>query len=313
MPPFFRTVSGIVLLALIAVFALQAFPYTGVFVMILGGLALAGLLVQVFLISLLVEAYLGRVPRVLAAIPIIAYASYYGLYAYQTINIQLKSAQLQQRNPGKIFDFNPEVHSLVTPDARLVTQYAIPVAYQPDKNIKPEDHLAFRLVRSEQCNNLPKDGRHSVQKFGVHFGNVFQNNVCDLRFAESPPRKVVRAVKHGDTGETWNGTLGIGEQLTEIIVDGAVVGSFRTASVWRLPIFPRLNIGCGLRNFSDWKCDAEFFASHVKIDTIPHSVDHGKYGSPESVMLGIAKYNAADLANFRGYKQNDEAVGRIAK
>jgi len=313
MPPFFRTVSGMVLLALIAVFALQAFPYTGVFVMILGGLTLAGLLTQVFLISLLVEAFLGRVPRALAAIPIIAYGGYYALYAYQAIDIQLKTAQLQQRNPGKIFDFNPEVHSLVTPDARLVTQYAIPVAYQPDKNLKPEDHLAFRLVRNDQCNKLSKGGRHRVQQFGVHFGDVFQNKVCELRFPESPPRKVVRAVKHGDTEETWNGKLEISEQVTEIIIDGAVVGSFRTASVWRLPIFPRLNIGCGLRNFSDWKCGADFLRSHVRIDTIPHSVDHGKYGSPESVMLGIPKYSAADLANFNGFKQNDEALRRIAE
>ena len=312
MPAFFRTVSGIVLLAIIAVFALQAFPFTGLFVMMLGGLALAGLLIQVFLISLLVEACLGRVPRALAAIPIIAYGGYYALYAYQTVDIQLKTAQLQQRNPGKIFDFDPEVHSLVTPDARLVTQYAVPVAYQPDKNFKPEDHLAFRLVRNDQCNNLAKDGRHRAQKFGVHFGDVFQNNVCDLRFPESPARKVVMAVKRGDT-EAWNGTLKISERLTEIIIDGAVVGSFRTASVWRLPIFPRLTIGCGLRNFSDWKCDADFLLSHIKIDTIPHSVDHGKYGSPESVMLGIPKYSAADLTNFRGFKQNDEALRRIAE
>lgn len=52
MPSFFRTVSGIALLATAALFALQAFPYTGLFLMIFGGALLVGLLVHVFLIGL---------------------------------------------------------------------------------------------------------------------------------------------------------------------------------------------------------------------------------------------------------------------
>jgi hypothetical protein len=45
MPSFFKTVSGIALLAIAALFALQAFPYTGIFLMISGGALLVGLLV----------------------------------------------------------------------------------------------------------------------------------------------------------------------------------------------------------------------------------------------------------------------------
>jgi hypothetical protein len=315
MPAFFRTVSGIALLAIIALLALQAFPYTGIFLMIFGGASLAGLLVQVFLISLFAEAFMGRVPRVLVAVPLIAYGSYYALYAYQTVAIWQKSAELRRENSGKIFDFDPEVHSLVSPDAdALVAQYAIPVAYQPNQNFDPERHLAFRLIRSDQCDNVAKDSRNRIQKFGVRFGNGFQNNVCQLRFPESPPKKVVTAVKHGDE-EVWKRKWEIGEQLTEILVDGAVVGSFRTASVWRLPLLPEVTIGWGLISGGTpaWKCYADFVRSHVNIDTVPDSVDHAKYGSPESVMLGIPKYTAAEMADFRGFKQNDEALARIAE
>jgi hypothetical protein len=315
MPSFFKTVSGIALLAIAALFALQVIPFTGIFLMIFGGALLAGLLVHVFLIGLFVEAWIGRVPRILAVIPIIAYGGYYALYAHQTNEIREKSAQLRKENSGKIFDFDPEIHSLVTPDAQtLVTQYAIPVVYQPDRNFDPERHLAFRLVRSDQCNSLARDSRNRIIKLGVHFGGVFQNNVCELRFPESPPKKIVTAVKHGDP-EVWKRNWEIGEQLTEILVDGRVIGSFKTASVWRLPLFPNVAIGCGLISAGTpaWKCFADFIRSHTAIETIPASVDHTRYGSPESVMLGIPKYATADLADFRGFEQNDEALARIAE
>ena len=60
MPSFFKTVSGIALLAIAALFALQAFPYTGIFLMISGGALLVGLLVHVFLTGLFVEAFVPR-------------------------------------------------------------------------------------------------------------------------------------------------------------------------------------------------------------------------------------------------------------
>jgi hypothetical protein len=314
MPPFFRTVSGIALLAIVGLLALQAFPYTGIILMMTGAAFLVGLLLHVFLIGLFVEAWLGRVPRALMAIPVMAYAGYYALYAYQTIEIRQKSARLQQENPGKVFSFDPEAYSLVTPDAEtLVTQYAIPVVYQPNKNFNPEGHLAFRLLRRDQCNAIAPDSRARIVKLGVRFGNAFQNNVCQLRFPESPQRRVITVVKHGDE-EIWKRKWEIGEQLTEISVDGKVIGRFKTASVWRLPLLPEVAIGCGLISSTPaWKCSADFMRSHTEIDTIPVSVDHAKYGMPESVLLGIPRYTAADLAAFRGDNRNDEAVARIAE
>jgi hypothetical protein len=315
MPPFFRTVSGIALLAIVGLIALQAFPYTGIILMMLGAAFLVGLLLHVFLIGLFIEAWQGRVPRVLMAIPVMAYAGYYTLYAHQTIEIWQKSAQLQQENSGKVFSFDPEAHSLVTPDAEtLVTQYAIPVAYQPNKNFNPEGHLAFRLLRHDQCNAISPDSRARIVKLGVRFGNAFQNNVCQLRFPEGPQHKVITVVKHGDE-EVWKRKWEIGERLTEISVDGKVIGTFKTASVWRLPLWPTAAVGCGLISGGTpaWKCFADFVRTHNEIDTIPASVDRVKYGAPESVLLGIPRYTAADLADYRGYQQNEDAVAHIAE
>jgi hypothetical protein len=315
MPPFFRTVSGIALLAIVALLALQAFPYTGIILMMLGAALLVGLLIHVFLIGLAVEAFLGRIPRALAVIPVVAYAGYYGLYIRQTIEIRQESAKLRAENSGKVFDFDPEVYSLVTADAdKLASEYAIPVAYQPNKNFGPETHLAFRLLPRDQCSSLAVDSRHRIIKLGVRIGNSFQNNLCLLRFPEDPPKKIITVVKHRDE-EIWKRKWDFGEQSTEILVDGRVIGSFKTASIWRLPLWPNGAIGCGLISGGTpaWKCSADFLRTYTEIDTIPVNVDHAKYGLPESVMLGIPKYSEAELRDFHGYHQNDEARARIAE
>ena len=265
----FRTVSGLSLLAIIALLALQAIPPIGVFLMIFGGALLTGALIHIFLIGLFAEACFGRVPRVLAIIPLAAYAGYYALYADQSTMIERKAAELRQHNSGKIFDFDPELHSLVTPDAQsLITQYAIPVVYEPNNNFHPEEHLSYRLLTPDQCRALPKDSGHRIQTSGFHIGNAMPK-ICKLSFPESPRKKIVTAIKYGDEA-IWKRKRDIGEQLTEIVIDGAVVGSFKTASVWRLPAFPFALVGCGLISSTPaWKCGADFIRSYVPVDTVP--------------------------------------------
>jgi hypothetical protein len=55
-----------------ALLALQVFPYTGVFLMLFGAAFITGIVLHVFLIALVVEAFARRVPRFLMVIPIVA-------------------------------------------------------------------------------------------------------------------------------------------------------------------------------------------------------------------------------------------------
>jgi hypothetical protein len=292
--------------------ALQVVPYTGVFLMIFGGMVIAGALIHLFLISLFFEALFGRVPRVLMIVPIAAYGAYYAVYLYQGSEIQRTSAALQASNPGKVLDFDPSLHSLVTAQANALVQgYAIPVAYEANRDFQPEAHLSFRLIRRDQC-DIPRDSQGRIQTFGMHFGRRFQRSVCVLRFPEAPTSDVVLANRHGDD-EVWRRKWRISQQVTEIVVDGAVVGSYRTASVWRLSPWPIVFVGCALiSSTSAWKCGADFMRSHIVLDTLPAGVDRESYDSPISVMLGLKKYTASDLADFRGYALNDEALARVA-
>jgi hypothetical protein len=281
--------------------------------MMFGAMVLTGALVHVFLISLFFEAITRRVPRVLALIPIAAYGAYYAAYLYQGAAIAWTSAELQASNPGKVLDFVPSKYSLVTKKASALIQgYAIPVAYEENKGFQPEGYLSFRLIRRDQC-SLRRDSQSRIQTHGVHVWGRLQQGVCVLRFPETPPFKIIHADRRGDD-EVWKRKWGISEQVTDIIVDGLVLGSYRTASVWRLPALPVVFIGCALISSTPaWKCGADLKRSHMVIDAIPTGIDRRSYDTPTSVMLGLKKYAEADLADFRGYELNDAALARIAE
>lgn len=307
-----RLVSFWSFLVLAALLALQAFPYTGIFLMLFGAAMISGLLVHVFLISLAVEAVVHRIPRLFLLVPLAVYGAYYVVYAQQTIEISRKSAELRTSNPGKVLDFDANSYALVTAEANSLTQYyAIPVAYEANKNFQPEGHLSFRLIRRDQC-KIPKDSQARIQTFGMHLNNRFQQGVCVLRFPEAPQGKIVTAVRSGDN-EVWRHKWPISGQATTITLDGKVLGVYRSASVWRLPPFPVGFIGCALISSTPaWKCGADFSRTHIVLDTVPAGVDRSLYDTPLSVMLGLKKYTEADLANFRGYAINDAALKRVA-
>src|SRR5262249_8895635 len=108
-----RLFSFWVLVAFISLLALQALPYPGIFLMMFGAPFLCGLLSHVFLIGLAVEVMLGRVPRFLLFIPLVAYGAYYAIYLKQSLDIRTGALQLQASNPSLVLQFDPTRYSLV--------------------------------------------------------------------------------------------------------------------------------------------------------------------------------------------------------
>ena len=307
-----KTVSFWSFLLLAVLLLLQLFPITGIFLMFFGGAMLAGLLVHVFLISLLIEGYLRRVPRVLMILPIVAYGGYYALYAKQTLDIARKAAELRASNPKQVLDFDPKTQALVTANAQaLIQSYAIPAVYQPNPNYT-EGYLSYRLIPRGEC-MVARDSQGRIITFGIFLNHRLQKQVCVLRFPEMPEGKIVKAVRSGDD-EIWRRKWGISEQTTTLSIDDKVIGTYRSAFVWRLPLLPVGFVGCALiDSSSSWQCGADFMRHYQVLDTVPAGVDRAKYGLPLSVMLGLKKYTEADLANFHGYAVNDGALARVAQ
>ncbi len=239
-----KTVSLWSFLLLAALLVLQLFPITGIFLMFFGGALFAGAMVHVFLISLLIEGYLRRVPRVLMILPVVAYGGYYALYVKQTIDIARRAAELRASNPKQVLEFDPKTQRLVTANAQtLIQAYAIPVAYQPEPNYT-EGYLSYRLIPRGEC-MVVRDSQGRIITFGIFFNSSLQKQVCVLRFPEMPEGKIVKAVRTGDD-EIWRRKWGISEQTTTLSIDGKVIGSYRSAFVWRLPLLPVGFVGCAL-------------------------------------------------------------------
>lgn len=149
--------SSKVLLFFIVFLALEYLPIPGIYLMFVGGSRFAGVLVHLFFASLFVEALMGRVPRAFILVPIIAYGGYYAAYFREGWQVDEMSEKLRTTNPGKIYEFDPTMNSLVMAQAKeFVERHDVPVVYEPNKNF-PEAYLSERLITRDQCRSIKKD------------------------------------------------------------------------------------------------------------------------------------------------------------
>ncbi len=297
--------SSKVFLSLTAFLVLEYLPIPGIYLMFLGGAIFAGILIHLLFASLFVEALMARIPRAFILVPLIAYGAYYAAYFREGWQVAQLSQHLRATNPGKIYDFDPAANSLVMDREaqQFVETHDVPVVYEPNKNY-PEAYLSERLITRAQCKGVKKDTQNHIATFGVNFDGTFQQNVCLLRFPERPTNKAVKVTLIGDP-QIWARHAEIRQQTAEIVADDKTIGAFTTGFIWRLPAFPFLLIGCGLVDQpAGWRCFADFTRDLRTVDGIPDTIDRAKFDDPVSVMLGIRRYVAADLANFAGLAGN---------
>jgi len=318
------------LVAFVALFALQAFPITGIYLMLMGAALWCGFAAQAFLLGLFVEAILGRIPRLLIIVPLAAYGAYYAMYAKQALEISAKARQLQASNPSLVRKFDPAANSLVLPRPKAelaASHYDVPVTYEANANFKPQGYMSHRLIDAEQCVKAREmQARLRAEKVVAAFGlaasvrfderggftndNIIKN-VCILNFPERPPLPLIIVSERGDT-EVWRRKYTIEEQFVDFTLNGEVFATYATASIWRLPLLPIVVIGCALiDNPASWACAAGFKRDHETIDGTPKSVDKALYDTPESIALGLRKYSRADYANFTGDSRWSDFIDHI--
>lgn len=301
----FRNVSGYALILFVVLVMAQVIPFTGVFLIFLAAPVWTGLLIHVFLIALAVEALIGRMPRWTLAVPIVAYSAYAGLYVFESVAVIRTEARLRAANSGLVLAFDPAQHSLVTPSAAtFVRSHRIPVAYTLVPDLKPEGVRAFRLVTGDQC-KLDRGSFGRIYSSGVSAPQSTRSFACSLVALEKPPYAVISVTKASTP--VWMLRPGeIHEEANEVSFNGQVIGRYKSASISRLSLLPFPIVGCGLNSgAAKWQCFAGFSRSLIELNVVPPSVDSLRFDTPESVMLGIPKLTATDIANFRGYSENE--------
>jgi hypothetical protein len=316
--------------AFVALFALQAFPLTGIYLMFLLAPLWCGFLAQAVLLGLLVEGILGRIPRLLIIVPLLAYGAYYAAYVKQTLEINAKATQMQASNPTLVRKFEPSANSLVLPRSKAelaASHYDVLVTYDVNANFKPQGYMSHRLIDAEQCAKAREvQAKFRAEKVIAAFGlavsvrfnerggfgndNVIRN-VCVLNFPEKPPLPPLVVSERGDTGVSARKPT-IMEQFVDFNVDGEVFATYATASVWRLSPLPLLIIGCGLvDNPASWSCVADLNRNYETIDGTPKNVDKRLYDTPESIVLGLRKLTRADYASFTGDRRWSDFIDGI--
>jgi hypothetical protein len=321
------------LVLFVALLALQWFPLPGIYLMFVGGPLWCGLAAHAVLLGLLVESVLGRVPRFLIIVPLAAYGGYYFIYLKQGREIDAKARHMQTSNPSLVRKFDPTVNSLVLPSGkagRLASHYDVPVTYEANPNFKPQGYLSHRLLDAQQCAKA-RDVQaklHAQKVFaalnlvavvqseeGYRKGSFRKEDlvkdICVLNFPETPPLPRLVVTQRGDD-EIWKRKHEIMEQYVDFSLNGEVFATYTTASVWRLPPFPMVFIGCYLNDAKpSWDCFADFQRSYEVIDGTPNSVDKALFDTPESIVLGLRKYTPADYTNFKGDSRWSDFIGRI--
>ena len=285
-------------------------PATGRFLEKFGADVFAGWLGQLVFLSLFLDGLRGILPKGVVLIPIMFYASYYFAYWEQGVHIRLKSDELRRMNPGKIIDFDPNAHSLVTDKADIfAATYSIPVVYSHESTFARDEYISYRLIsRNEIRQYLSKDDS-DVQVLSVYWNDVIQPDVKELRIAERPEHSVISVRIRDDPGEGWK-DWNIGAQNTSLSLEGRAVGSFQTAYVRRLPIAPFFTIGCKYSTDSTKRtCQAEFVTERMSIESRPDSVDRAVYDDPVGIMLGIKPLSKEEKAHFHGF--NGAASTRV--
>jgi hypothetical protein len=283
--------------ALFCLLTLELIPASGRFLEQFDSFVFIGWLLQLVLLSLLVDALRGVLPRELLFIPVIFYSSYYFALWAQNKHISVESEKLTAENPANIIDFDPSLYSLVTERAdEFVASHYIPVAYAYESTNIDDQYVSYRLMKKDDLSKYSYKNNDGSQILRVYLGDKLQQNVGVLRLVEQPKGHIVSVEVINDPGEGWK-DWNIGTETTSLSLDNRVIGSFKRAFVRKLLAIPFFAVGCKTSAGSSKRnCYTEFMTREIWINSQPSSVDVALYDSPVSVMLGIRRLSKEEIA-----------------
>lgn len=265
-----------ILIGVGALFLLQAFPYTGVFLMLFAASLWSAPLINLAVIVAGLEALTGRIPRGLVLVPIL----WFGLYAIAVVReeaglVQAQSDVSQTNASVRPIDYDPEKHGLVangfTSSVRLknfvdklLLNHSLPVVYYEAGRENNRTMWAARLATGSLCESLAERKRGTKVKVSNYhqswakFHNIgATTKVCIVAFAERPTHQQTIRVSQVKSVERVGG-LSVRMRTTTASSDDQQAQVHR-ASAAVLRRFPVPMLGCALNSGApSWDCFAAF-------------------------------------------------------
>lgn len=270
----------------LAVYLLQRFPLTGVFLMIVGAAFWSVLLINAGMIGIVVETLTGRASPVWLAIPALYFGCYYAAYFYDQSTLAGVQKETARFNDGKSLRYDGTVRDLVVTSkgdngvaltaSTLVEQYDVPRAFDGTKNL-------FTIGTPEVCKLINSD--HAFMSAGIQ-GYMLalrgegwrkkNTGFCRVMMPGRPDKPVMELVSHHR--QERRGLLGLA--LVDFVATDSATGAsaaVRGGSAGPMKRFPMPVMGCALNSGApSWECFHGFMRDRVQL--VP----------------GLAKYSGGD-------------------
>ena len=279
------------LVGLLVVF--QLIPYTGVILMIFGGVYLTLAAIQVTIICFILDAVKGTIPQVLLALPL-------GLiifHAYNVIEEQVAisalEAKLQAENKVDVLLYDPAKHDLISKRAvQTVREFQVPTAYETWQRNRKETYFKASVLTSKvQCETVREDSQNKISK---HTRSIKtpkgREDICILTAPLEPTKQRV-TVKDTRAPEEYKGVK-FGVTRTALLLDGKEQGGYLTAVRRKLVFWPLPWFGCGLNSGApSWDCGGGFKRTIYRLEHLPEKAKERGLKDPLPLMLGLKKRN----------------------
>lgn len=290
-----------------AIFLLQLFPLTGVFLMLVAAPLWSVATINLGFLSLAIEALLGRIGTIWLVLPLAWFAGYAGAAHVSQQRAAELDVILRAANAGERLKFEAAKQALVF-DGRsddlsgvpssIVQNYRIPVAYQVRTEKKQHIHRASRVAADRICDTVKADRSYSSAGINISWfhegeslrGRRLVKGLCMISSPENPelPAVLVQAKreKHADLILPYTLTR------TTIRDPGGAKAELVTGRAEPLPWLPMPYMGCALNSGApSWDCFAGFWRNKVGLG------GPGPYGGTSGVIaqaLGLEKAFAAE-------------------
>ncbi|MCQ0989387.1 hypothetical protein [Jiella marina] len=286
------------------IFALQAIPVTGIFLMFAGAFFWSIALVNLGFLGLTFEASVGRVSRWWLVLPALWFGGYALLYGTERIIRQDLSDEIVAHNATLDIPFDPSAESLVFLDERdltwLVAHYDVPVAYYQAKRAVGAKHIATRRIGQSACKEIRSDETFEAAGIRVHwpYGRSRGQplDFCILKLPEDPDLPVLEVSSQDAEDAIF--TLPVKRTDATITVPDGSQYLVKDGSSRLLAVLPQPVLGCALDSSRpSWPCFAGFRRERGR--SLRKNVGEGElWSAAVPSALGIPRKRMTSLAGL---------------
>jgi len=283
----FSTISFKLALSVAILFLLQVFQPTGILIQFatLGQVFfLIGVLADLLIIALIIEALSGRLPRFLIAIPILAIGTYYAYCIAAWREVGDIDEALRKTNSLAIpFDAKHDrILGIVVPAALLLTRYDLDEVFVRGSRTS-ESPTRLTLAHRVDCPPGAVWYRNVTGPYYVVDDSALKREFCIGRSPNAPIDPQISLTVEASQSYVILAGKRVFAGILDFRRGDQSVGQFLQVSTARPSLLPFFFIGCGLSDYpTGWMCGAQPLTESIQLDGT-----HGKFSRASNLATEV--------------------------